>query len=234
LGSERYTDLSHRQRYLEEWEWRFESTSARPWCIGSSWSILLTAAPRWIAGFMVPVPKNVEGHGPLVVDTFTRGARSRVERSRGRAGELQPLQRVPRLGGHPEDHRWKHVRVRKASRALWTRSCSRPRWLSSLRTDRMKVVASAGFLVAKATQDQELAGRAKVLFPRAGAGAVAFLTGKTGSPLTAAIIAGSLPADDLITAERVAWAFISLPKAYPSVSTWVSPANATASTALPG
>ena len=68
---------------------------------------------------------------------------------------------------------------------------------------RLKALASAGSLVAKVMCDQDIAKRAKSLAPKAGAGAVEYLTGKTGAPIAAAIISGALPADEVITAEMV-------------------------------
>jgi hypothetical protein len=71
---------------------------------------------------------------------------------------------------------------------------------------RVKALASAGFLVARATGDEQLARRARELSSKAGAGAAEFLTGKAGSAVAASIVNGTLPADAHVTREHVATA----------------------------
>jgi hypothetical protein len=71
-------------------------------------------------------------------------------------------------------------------------------------TARVKALASAGFLVARATGDEQLARRARELSSKAGAGAAEFLTGKAGSAVAASILDGTLPADAHVTREHVA------------------------------
>lgn len=71
---------------------------------------------------------------------------------------------------------------------------------------RLKALASAGFLVARATGDEQLARRARELSSKAGAGAAEFLTGKAGSAVAASIVDGTLPADAHVTREHVATA----------------------------
>lgn len=71
---------------------------------------------------------------------------------------------------------------------------------------RLKALASAAFLVARATGDEQLALRARELSSKAGSGAAEFLTGKTGSAVAASILDGTLPADALVTREHVATA----------------------------
>lgn len=71
---------------------------------------------------------------------------------------------------------------------------------------RLKALASAGFLVARATGDEQLARRARELSSKAGAGAAEFLTGKAGSAVAASIMDGALPADACVTREHVATA----------------------------
>lgn len=71
---------------------------------------------------------------------------------------------------------------------------------------RLKALASAGFLVARATGDEQLARRARELSSKAGAGAAEFLTGKAGSAVAASIVDGTLPADAHVTREVVATA----------------------------
>ena len=69
---------------------------------------------------------------------------------------------------------------------------------------RLKALASAAFLVGRATGDARLVLRARLLSPKAGSGAAYFLTGKAGSALAASIIDGSVAADTEVTAEVVA------------------------------
>lgn len=71
---------------------------------------------------------------------------------------------------------------------------------------RLKALASAAFLVARATGDEQLAQRGRELSSKAGAGAAEFLTGKAGSAVAASIVDGTLPADALVTREHVATA----------------------------
>lgn len=68
---------------------------------------------------------------------------------------------------------------------------------------RLKALASAAFLVARATGDEELAQRGRELNSKAGAGAAEFLTGKAGSAVAASILDGTLPADTHVTREHV-------------------------------
>lgn len=69
---------------------------------------------------------------------------------------------------------------------------------------RLKALASAAFLVARATGDELLAQRGRELNSKAGAGAAEFLTGKAGSAVAASIVDGALPADAHVTREHVA------------------------------
>lgn len=73
-------------------------------------------------------------------------------------------------------------------------------------TARLKALASAAFLVARGTDDEQLAQRGRELNSKAGAGAAEFLTGKAGSAVAASIVDGTLPADAHVTREHVATA----------------------------
>jgi hypothetical protein len=73
-------------------------------------------------------------------------------------------------------------------------------------TARLKALASAAFLVARATGDEQLARWGRELSPKAGAGAAEFLTGKAGSTVATSIVDGSVPADAHVTREHVAMA----------------------------
>lgn len=65
--------------------------------------------------------------------------------------------------------------------------------------DRLKALASAAFLLARAGGNAALDARARELSPKAGSGAADFLTGKRGSAVAAAILSGQLADDQVVT-----------------------------------
>lgn len=69
---------------------------------------------------------------------------------------------------------------------------------------RVKALASAAFLVARAAGNEQLAQRARELSPKAGAGAADYLTGKAGGAVAQAIVSGMVAADAIVTREHVA------------------------------
>jgi len=69
---------------------------------------------------------------------------------------------------------------------------------------RVKALASAAFLVARATGNEELGQRGRELAPKAGAGAAEYLTGKAGGSVVQRILAGKLAADRVVTRDHVA------------------------------
>lgn len=69
---------------------------------------------------------------------------------------------------------------------------------------RLKVLASAAFLVARSTADEQLAQRARELAPKAGAGAADYLTGKAGRAVALSIMEGKVAADAVVTREHLA------------------------------
>lgn len=66
---------------------------------------------------------------------------------------------------------------------------------------RLKALASAAYLVGRATQDERLLRRARELSPKAGSGAPDYLTGKAGGAIVQGVLAGELEADALVTPE---------------------------------